>query len=310
MQHLTLFVLCSQDPNRYPVPLEIANWPPNQWFETSTHIFQATPPQVGAQEVINGVEWTILEVHSYTTKQVEQFPIASFHIAVCTENGTPHQRNDWLDWDEPHFYEVFIQRGEELTRDGGAIIHLKRTTEVGCLWKPGEILLEASQWYVHSVQSFLPVEGRPIQGYDQVFVCWCERNPNPLPVDSGWEVCPVIPPDSYLMPINPDRSQVLFYVELTIVKNLTVTETFKLLEELGYQPQFRYWEWQAPNGQRGVRLFALLKHEQHDYNLPVDPKYLVDEQKVLWQRIVPSVAVCLKKGCPPRQLVSLFSQST
>jgi hypothetical protein len=66
--------------------------------------------------------------------------------------------------------------------------------------------------------------------------------------------------------------------------------------ELGYTPQLRYREWQQADGQRELRLYALLRYEQHDFNCPVDRDYLSDALESLWQRIVPSTAVHLSKG--------------
>lgn len=75
--------------------------------------------------------------------------------------------------------------------------------------------------------------------------------------------------------------------------------------ELGYTPQLRYREWQQADGQRELRLYALLQYEQHDFNCPVDRDYLSDALESLWQRIVPSTAVHLSKGYPLRQRVAL-----
>lgn len=51
--------------------------------------------------------------------------------------------------------------------------------------------------------------------------------------------------------------------------------------ELGYTPQLRYREWQQADGQRELRLYALLRYEQHDFNCPVDRDYLSDALEAL-----------------------------
>lgn len=303
MQHLILFVLCDQDPG-CPVPLEFADRQ-DHWYEYSVHRFQAVPPQTGEQVVLLDSAWTILTMHSYTTDQADQFPTEGFHIAVCTKDGTLPERQDWSYQDKPHFHAVFTGPRGESTNGLEFDLQASMPTKIEHLPKLGEILMDTPEWYVHAIQSFWPVGERSRQGYDQVFVCWCERNPNPPPATSDWEVCPVIPPDPYLMPARPHRSQVLFYVTLTDVQNLSIAETFKLLVELGYTPQLRYREWLKADGERALRLYALLRYEQHDFNRPVDRDYLSDELEVLWGKIVPSTAVSLSKGCPPPQMVSL-----
>ena len=303
MQHLILFVLCDQDPG-CPVPLEYADRQ-DQWYEYEVHRFQAVPPRTGEQVDLVDAVWSILEVHSYTTDQAEQFPTAGFHIAVCTQEGNLSERQDWSDQEEPHFHAVFTGPSGESTHGVGFELQASLLNKSEHLPKLGEILMDTPEWYVQAIQSFLPVGPRSVQGYERVFVCWCERNPNPPPATSDWEVCPVIPPDPYLMPVRPHRSQVLFYVTLTDVQNLSLAETFKLLVELGYTPQLRYREWPQADGERELRLYALLRYEQHDFNRPVDQDYLFDELEVLWGKIVPSTAVSLSRGYPPPQMVAL-----
>lgn len=291
MKYLILFKL-------YPPQLE---QPEDTWSEAEDYQLTETPPQVGVQYTIQGTEWTIAQIDSYPTTESEHFPLDCFYVAVCTEDGSLPTRSDWFDPDAARFHAIYIGlRGERINPKADAfltwiVLRLEFQPRVG------EVLQDIPEWYVHGVQTFEPEGQRPVGGYNQVLVYWCERNPNPPSPATDWEVCRVILPDPYTMPLHPHSGQVLFYVELTAVQNLTIAQTLTLLQELGFTPELRYGERQDSEGRHHISLYALLCYEQHAPDRP--PDYLPKEWEILSDRLVPTTAVHLCRGLPPRRKV-------
>lgn len=97
------------------------------------------------------------------------------------------------------------------------------------------------------------------------------------------------------LPVIPKPGEVFLAVNLSAVKNRTVSETLKLLEEMGYNPQLRYR--QSKGGD--VSLYALLKHEQVEPQMLVESDYLGDELDALAEVIEPADAITSPRGLSP-----------
>ena len=79
------------------------------------------------------------------------------------------------------------------------------------------------------------------------------------------------------LPVIPKSGEVFLAVNLSAVKNPSVPETLKLLEDMGYTPQLRYRQSRDGN----ISLYALLKHEQVEPEILVNTDYLGDELDAL-----------------------------
>ena len=101
------------------------------------------------------------------------------------------------------------------------------------------------------------------------------------------------------MPIRPEAGEVLLYLALHRIENITPTEALKLGESLGFNPQLRYRTWEK-DGVQQVGIYALLHYEKRDFDSALEPDYLENQLEALFTQIVPSTAVnfayCLKRG--------------
>jgi len=79
--------------------------------------------------------------------------------------------------------------------------------------------------------------------------------------------------------VPPKPGEVWLSVELTALGEMPIAEALRILQEMGYEPSLRY---QQQSGE--IRLFALLKHEQHDDQFPGDD-YLGKELDALAEKI-------------------------
>lgn len=115
-------------------------------------------------------------------------------------------------------------------------------------------------------------------------------------------VAPLQPLAPLEMPVKPGPGQVLLYVVLSEVENMTISETLTLLVEMGYQPELRYRQWADEKGALQTSLYAVLKDEQHDPTLEIDSEYLVEELETLWNHIQPDLAVRCPRGLPKKSV--------
>lgn len=101
----------------------------------------------------------------------------------------------------------------------------------------------------------------------------------------------------YELPFPPKPGEILLYVELTQIENMSIGECLAMLQEMGYCPELRYRQWQSTDNQTLFGLFALLKHEDFD---PDDVTYssdcLIDEWEAIAVKIKPSIAVHCPHG--------------
>ena len=94
------------------------------------------------------------------------------------------------------------------------------------------------------------------------------------------------------LPIIPKVGEVFLAVELTAVQNMTVAETLKLLESMGYNPTLRYRQF----SDGGVSFYALLKHEHIEPEILQNSDYLGDELDALAEVIQPPNAITSPRG--------------
>jgi len=75
------------------------------------------------------------------------------------------------------------------------------------------------------------------------------------------------------LPVIPRPGEVILAIELNTVQNMTVAQTLKLLEGMGYQPTLRYQ--QSQDG--SISVYAVLKHENIDPLILQNSDYLGEE---------------------------------
>lgn len=109
------------------------------------------------------------------------------------------------------------------------------------------------------------------------------------------------------LPVIPKPGEVFLAVNLSAVENMTVPETLKLLEGIGYTPQLRYRQSKDGN----ISLYALLKHEQMNPEMLANSDYLGEELDALAEMIHPADAIISPRGLLPAKILSttLRSQS-
>ncbi|MBD2122533.1 acyl carrier protein [Trichocoleus sp. FACHB-262] len=113
-------------------------------------------------------------------------------------------------------------------------------------------------------------------------------------------VAPLQPLAPLEMPVKPGPGQVLLYVVLSEVENMTISETLALLVEMGYQPELRYRQWKDESSTLQTSLYAVLKDEQHGPTTEIDSEYLAEELETLWNHIQPDLAVRCPRGLPKK----------
>jgi hypothetical protein len=92
------------------------------------------------------------------------------------------------------------------------------------------------------------------------------------------------------MPIRPQPGEILLYLSLDEIENMTVLEALTLADSLGFKPEMRYSTWME-DGEEKAELYALLHYEKRDYESSLEADYFSVEQEVLATRIQPSIAV-------------------
>jgi hypothetical protein len=92
------------------------------------------------------------------------------------------------------------------------------------------------------------------------------------------------------MPIIPKSGEIMLYLSLNEITNMTPWDALKLAESLGFKLQLRYRAWQE-DGVQKVGIYALLHYEQRDFDSALEPNYLERELEALWTQIQPSIAV-------------------
>jgi hypothetical protein len=108
----------------------------------------------------------------------------------------------------------------------------------------------------------------------------------------------------YELSLPPKPGEVLLFVELSRVENMTIAECLTMLELMGYQPELRYRQWNDADSIQHVGLFALLKREICDPQMLVNSDYMIEEWSELAQLIKPSTAVCCPRGLPKRVAIA------
>jgi hypothetical protein len=94
------------------------------------------------------------------------------------------------------------------------------------------------------------------------------------------------------LPVIPKLGEVFLAVELNAVQNMSVAETLKLLDDMGYNPTLRYR--QSKDGK--VSVYALLRHEFIDLEVLQNSDYLGEELDVLASVIQPTDAITSPRG--------------
>ncbi len=93
------------------------------------------------------------------------------------------------------------------------------------------------------------------------------------------------------MPLTLKPGEIMLYLDLHRIENISPIDAIKLAESLGFEPQLRYRTWQSDDSTQ-VGIYALLHYEQRDYNSELEANYATDEQfETLAAQIVPDTAV-------------------
>jgi hypothetical protein len=108
----------------------------------------------------------------------------------------------------------------------------------------------------------------------------------------------------YELSLPPKPGEILFFVELSRVENMTIAECLTMLQLMGYQPELKYRQWNDADGIQHIGLFALLKHEKSISQEMLDSDYMFYEWSAIAQLIKPSEAVCCPRGLPKRVAIA------
>ncbi|MBG1265664.1 acyl carrier protein [Nostoc sp. WHI] len=102
------------------------------------------------------------------------------------------------------------------------------------------------------------------------------------------------------LPVIPKPGEVFLAVELTAVENMTVVQTLKLLEDMGYNPTLRYR--QIPDGR--ICVYALLRHENVDPEILQNSDYLGEQLDALAEVIQPADAITSPRGISSAKMLA------
>ncbi|MBW4622051.1 MAG: hypothetical protein KME17_22190 [Cyanosarcina radialis HA8281-LM2] len=98
----------------------------------------------------------------------------------------------------------------------------------------------------------------------------------------------------YQLQLKPNPGQWLLYVDLEEIKSKSVIQVLTLLEQMGYDPQLRYLE-----TDRGVKLYALLKEEQHEPTQSISDEHGFGELIALYEAFKDEdMAIRSSRGLP------------
>jgi hypothetical protein len=302
-------------PENTPRPPELSDDP--GCIELTDAEFTDTPPQLGdrfhsiSKNSHNAakrfdwvpfaeIDWVAVKILVYEPLDLSSYPTQTAYEVWYVhpdENGIP-ERQGWSD--NNRYYDYFgVTTGEQrLNEDGwipsGFVWDLKNLPRVG------KSMQDYPDWKVSELQRFSLVGTRPTAGFDEIVLCWCSEYEEAR-APQNREPLSVIPFSGLEMPIIPKPGEVFLYVSLSEVKNMTVTETIAMLEEMGYSPELRYRQSKEDGA---VSIYALLKHEQYDPDSIEGFYPLHSEWETLARKIKPTLAVCCPRGLP-RQMEAI-----
>lgn len=92
------------------------------------------------------------------------------------------------------------------------------------------------------------------------------------------------------MSIIPQPGEVMLYVALHRVANMTPVEVLDFAKSLGFTPELRTRTY-AKDGETKVGLYGLLYYDQRDPDSGLEPDFLEAELEVLCNQISPDTAV-------------------
>jgi hypothetical protein len=93
------------------------------------------------------------------------------------------------------------------------------------------------------------------------------------------------------MQLFPKSGEIMLYLSLHDIENMSAFEALKLAESLGFKPELRCRTW-IQDDQQQFGIYALLHYEKRDYNSVLEAEYTTDRAfEELAHRIVPDIAV-------------------
>jgi hypothetical protein len=101
------------------------------------------------------------------------------------------------------------------------------------------------------------------------------------------------------MPVRPKPGEIMLYLELHRIENMTPLAALKLAESPGFKPELRYRTWEK-DGVQQTGIYALLRYETREFNSALDADYLESELEALATQTTPDISIhfayCLKGG--------------
>jgi hypothetical protein len=92
------------------------------------------------------------------------------------------------------------------------------------------------------------------------------------------------------MSVIPKPGEVMLYVALHEVENMTPVEVLDFAKSLGFTPELRTLTWQK-DIETKVGLYAMLYYDHRQYDSGLEPDFLETELDALWGQISPDTAV-------------------
>ncbi len=93
------------------------------------------------------------------------------------------------------------------------------------------------------------------------------------------------------MSLIPAPGEIMLYVSLHDVENMTPYEVLRLAENLGFSPQLRCKTWEH-EGNQEYGIYALLHYDRRDYDSALESDYVTDKAfESLSKQIEPDTAI-------------------
>ena len=162
MKHLINYVFVWPQGVVPPDPELPTDYVPKGRMEAYEFRFAAEAPTAGQAINFEARQWIITQISTYQSECPGRTD--AFHIAICSQDGIPPERQDWAK-SAPILCIPALPSGEIANTEG--------VSHFALVWEENHISVEFDDWDLMTVQRFTPICDRIPGGYDTVAICWC-----------------------------------------------------------------------------------------------------------------------------------------